>query len=466
MPATRNAHFVTRLLATVLGLALLACGGSDEAPRHDSAGQKNEAGPRPEGEHATRQLSEFGKGDTEPHRIADDVWQVHAVGNTNMVVTSEGNVVIDTGLPTDKDRARDVMRKADDGPTRYVIVTHAHQDHLGGTDVWLEEGTEVIAHETFLETQRYLTELVPYFMARNQPLYPNEIPKALLLSQTLMKRIYPNVQPTIEVDDQYAFELGGTRFEVIHTPGAEGEDSICVWLPEQKILFTGDFFGPLFPMFPNLYTIRGEKFRWPIAYIESLNKVLELEPEMLVPSHFEPIVGKEKIAAAVTKMRDATQYVHDATVQGMNDGKDVYTLMREIELPPELDLSEGHGKVSWSVRGIWEAYSGFFHYRSTTELYDVPRHYLDEELVELIGGPDAAVDRAEAHLAEDRPLEALHYTDMALAADAAHEDALKTRLAALELLMERSGDENHSEVLWLGHRITKTRDALGLASEG
>jgi alkyl sulfatase BDS1-like metallo-beta-lactamase superfamily hydrolase len=219
-------------------------------------------------------------------------------------------------------------------------------------------------------------------------------------------------------------------------------------------------------MFPNLYTIRGEKFRWAIPYIESLDKVIALEPEILVPSHFEPIVGKEKILAGVRRTRDATQYVHDETVKGMNAGKDVYTLMREIELPAHLDLSQGHGKVSWSVRGIWEAYSGFFKYRSTTELYDVPRHSLDREVVDLMGGPDTVVQQAQIHLAEGRPLEALHYCDMALAAEQDHSGALETRLAALELLMERSGDENHSEVLWLAHRIRATRDELGLASDG
>jgi len=455
------------VISIAASLLALACGSGDAPSPTESA---HVPGPAAEGRHSTRELSSFGAGETEAYKIADNVYQAHAVGNTNMAVTREGNVIIDTGLPlraTDRDRPtpRELLGKVSQGPTKYVIVTHAHQDHLGGTSEWLEEGTEVIAHKTFLETQRYLTELVPFFMRRNQPLYPNEVPDVPMnLVGGLLRRFYPQVHPTIEVDDVFRFELGGTKFEVIHTPGAEGEDSISVWLPAQKILFTGDFFGPLLPMFPNLYTIRGEKFRWPIPYIDALNKVLALEPEILVPSHFEPIVGKEKILAGVRKTRDATQYVHDETVKGMNAGKDVYTLMREIELPPNLELSEGHGKVSWSVRGLWEAYAGFFKYRSTTELYDVPRHALDPEVVEAIGGPDSVVELAQAHLAAGRPLQALHYSDMALAAEDGHRGALEARLAALELLMERSGDENHSEVLWLTYRINETREALGLAA--
>ena len=464
MHSKTHSSFVAIALAAFVAFAL-AC-GSDET--HSPTESEHAAGPAAEGGHSTRQLSSFGAGSTKPYKVAENVYQAHAVGNTSMVITSAGNVIIDTGLPARAQRdgdmsPRELLAQASDGPTKYVVVTHAHQDHLGGTSEWVEEGTEIIAHKTYLETQRYLTELVPFFMARNQPLYPAEVPDVPMnLVGGLIRRFYPQVQPTIEVDDVYKFELGGTQFEVIHTPGAEGEDSICVWLPKEKILFTGDFFGPLFPMFPNLYTIRGEKFRWAIPYIDSLNKVLALEPEILVPSHFEPIVGKEKIREGITRTRDATQYVHDETVKGMNAGKDVYTLMREIQLPKHLDLSEGHGKVSWSVRGIWEAYSGFFKYRSTTELYDVPRHSLDSELVDLIGGPDSVVEQAEVHLAAGRPLQALHYSDMALAAEDDHQGALEARLAALELLMERSGDENHSEVLWLTHRIGATREDLGL----
>jgi alkyl sulfatase BDS1-like metallo-beta-lactamase superfamily hydrolase len=441
-------------------LAVVAGCGSD-AP--ETGGPGTTPGATPDGGRATRELTEFGKDQTEPYVIAEGVYQARAVGNTNLVVTPDGDVLIDVGLPFEAERARELLEPVRHGKTRAVVVTHAHQDHLGGTSEWAEEGTEIIAHESFLETQRYLTELVPILLARNQVFYPEEVPDVPMnLAGPLIRRFYPQVEPTVLVDDEYAFEVGGVRFEVIHTPGAEGEDSICVWLPERKILFTGDFFGPLFPMFPNLYTIRGEKFRYAIPYIESLERVIALEPEILVPSHFEPIVGAERIRADMVRTRDAVRYVHDATVEGMNAGKDVYTLMREIRLPEDLAISEGHGKVAWTVRGIWEGYVGWFHFRSTTELYDVPRWQLDPELVEMAGGADAVVARAGEHLAAGRPLEALHLTDMALAADASHRGALEARLAGLERLLESSGGENHSELLWLRHQIGATREELGI----
>ena len=86
----------------------------------------------------------------------------------------------------------------------------------------------------------------------------------------------------------------------------------------------------------------------------------------------------------------------------MNAVKDVYTLMREITLPPELEVGQGYGKVSWDVRAIWENYTGWFHHRSTTELYAVDPGEIFGDIVELAGA-DRLVTRAEEHLAKHQP---------------------------------------------------------------
>ena len=97
--------------------------------------------------------------------------------------------------------------------------------------------------------------------------------------------------------------------------------------------------------------------------------MLALKPEIVLPSHGLPIKGHDQIVKRLTRYRDAIQYVHDATVQGMNDGKDVFTLMREIKLPAELDVGETYGKVSWSVRGIYEGYVGWFDLQSGHDVF-------------------------------------------------------------------------------------------------
>lgn len=399
--------------------------------------------------------------------IADNIYLASGVGNTMLIATDEGNVVFDTGLPLQSAKQllklREVMT---DTPVTHVIVSHSHQDHSGGVNLWLEPGTEVVAHREFEEEQRYLDELEPYLYQRNRALFPwipEQLPDLGILN-------YGGVRPTILVDEgsDYRFELGGVEFVVISTPGAEGADNICLWLPQKKILFTGDFFGPQFPQFPNIFTMRGEKIRKPIEYIHSLNKLIALEPEMIVPSHFNPTQGRELILANMIKTRDAVQYVHDETVAGMNAGKSVYELMREIQLPPELDLLQNHGRVSWAVKSLWEYYATWFHFESTTELYPVPAREVYAELGEIVDR-DSLLVRAKDHITEGDAVHALHLLEVALAFDPNDRQALTLRLLSLQSLMDaaNAGHKNDYEINWLKSRIAITQQHLeeGIAKE-
>ncbi len=392
--------------------------------------------------------------------IAKGVYQAPGIGHTNLVATEQGRVIIDTGLPIEAPRHRRALDLAAPGPVRYVVLTHAHLDHAGGAATWTDEGSEIITHEKFPETQRYLTELLPFQMPRNRVLVFGASPDQPFEAIEQATRGRLHVDPTILVDDVFEFELGGVEFEVIATPGAEGEDSISVWLPERKILFTGDFLGPVFPSWPTLYSLRGEKFRFPLDYIRSLDRVIALKPEMLVPSHHDPIVGRREIRSGLERIRDAVTYVHDAVVRGMNSSRTVYELMREIELPEDLELREERGKVSWAVRSIWEAYAGWFHFTSTTQLYPVPISDLYPEIAELSGGADVLARRAGEHLRDGKLVEALHFSQIALAADSGHALALQTRLDALALLLDQGGGENVYETQWLRYRIAETRREL------
>ena len=112
--------------------------------------------------------------------------------------------------------------------------------------------------------------------------------------------------------------------------------------------------------FPNIYALSGTKPRWALDWSKSIDKVLALKPEIVLTGHGDPIFGSAEITRRLTRYRDAIQYVHDETVKGMNAGKDVYTLMQEIKLPASYNLSELFGKVSWSVRGIYDGYAGWF----------------------------------------------------------------------------------------------------------
>jgi alkyl sulfatase BDS1-like metallo-beta-lactamase superfamily hydrolase len=251
-------------------------------------------------------------------------------------------------------------------------------------------------------------------------------------------------------DERHTFTLGDTRFELMHTPG-ETPDHLTVWVPSRKVAFVGDNF---YESFPNLYTLRGTRPRWARDYVASINKVLSLEPELLLPSHGPAIKGRDEIRKRLTQYRDAIQYVHDATVKGMNEGKDLVTLMREIILPAHLDVGESYGKLSWSIRGIYEGYVGWFDGNVSTMFGPASQAYA--EIVQLAGGASVVAKRA-AGLASTDPLRALYLTDMALAADARQREALEARIQALKVLDGKSTNSNERGWLAAGIREAEAR---------
>jgi alkyl sulfatase BDS1-like metallo-beta-lactamase superfamily hydrolase len=124
--------------------------------------------------------------------------------------------------------------------------------------------------------------------------------------------------------------------------------------------------------------------------------------------------------------------------------------MREITLPAEYEVGQGYGKVSWDVRAVWENYSGWFHHRSTTELYPIGFDAVGADVVEL-AGVDALVDRARAHLADNRPLHAIHLAELVTTAQPDHPGAREVLKEAHESLL--GGTTNFWERAWLSRQI-------------
>jgi alkyl sulfatase BDS1-like metallo-beta-lactamase superfamily hydrolase len=160
------------------------------------------------------------------------------------------------------------------------------------------------------------------------------------------------------------------------------------------------------------------------------------------------------------KVRDATVYLQDETIKGMNEGKDLFTLMREIELPPALRPAHSRGPAAWCVRAIFEEYVGWFRAESVTELYGIPPSSVWGELTELAGGPDVLADRAADRLAAGEPVQALHLVDMLRSVDPDHRRGREVELAALEALLERSGVVDWDDARLLELEIGRVRGEL------
>jgi len=117
-----------------------------------------------------------------------------------------------------------------------VVITHAHYDHIGG-----------------------LAALAGHFRP-----------------SVYGYRVEPGIDHGL-YDGQW-LHLGDLDFRVLHTPG-HSEDSICLYCPVTGELFSGD----------TLYRITDTGGAYPKCYLESLERIRELEISTIFPGHGEPI---------------------------------------------------------------------------------------------------------------------------------------------------------------------------------
>lgn len=394
------------------------------------------------------ELVQSGADQTHAIRRAEGVWESRGVGNSYLLTTDDGDVLVNAGTLADARQGRTRFARISSRPIRFIILTQSHANQYGGLEVYKQPDNCVIAHRIYSEDRSYGEALSAHYRRGSRRIFGGITGPTETLVPT--KEVVPDL---LVGDDGYKFELGGRRFEIVWTPGGETRSAVILWLPDEKIAIVGNLFGPLFGNQPNLNTLRGDKPRSALEFITSVKKLRALAPKLILTGH-EVIEGAEHIEREITRIADAVQWVHDRTIEGMNEGQDLRALMRVIQPPADLRLTEEYGKVAWNVRAIWHEYTGWFDPdRGTTDLYGVPPSSIATALAELAGGADRLSALARDFVALGKPLEALHVLDVALAACPASTFARAIKREALNLLDEQTGGTNLWERRWIASEL-------------
>jgi alkyl sulfatase BDS1-like metallo-beta-lactamase superfamily hydrolase len=391
--------------------------------------------------------------------LGDRIWMSSGLSNSYLLQTDEGRVIVNCGMGFEGPYHRRAFDAVDPSPTHTIVLTQGHPDHLGGVESFREPATHIVAHENFRIFRDDFERLMA-FRQRNSAFAWAEKLQAVFARAGKARHELPpqsRPEPTETFSDRLELTIGGRRLTLISTPGGETTDACVVWLPSSRTLLSGNVLGPLFGHVPNLVTVRGDRYRDALDYVASVDRIRALKPARMITGHFDPIEGEDLIEDELRRLRDATQWVHDRVVEGMNAGADVHTLMRDVKLPSELDVGEGYGKVAWNVRAIRETYAGWFHHRSTTELYATPFAAVAPDIVRTAGAP-ALVAAASSRLAAGEPVAAIHLTDVVLAADPQHAEAKRVAAEAHAALLARA--TNFWERAWRKKRLAE----LGAAS--
>jgi cyclase len=145
--------------------------------------------------------------------------------NNGWIVMDAYVVEVDANYPVGANMVIPKIKALTDRPVKFVIDTHFHPDHASGNQVWVEAfGSMIVAHEATLEILR-----------ESGAQFWQEAAKARADVAASRLKL-----PDIVYSERMAFEDPGHRIELRWPGPAHTLGDTVVWLPREKILFTGD----------------------------------------------------------------------------------------------------------------------------------------------------------------------------------------------------------------------------------
>ncbi len=193
--------------------------------------------------------------------------------NAGIIIGKEGILVVDTLISSRKAQGfiKDI-RAVSDKPIRYVVNTHYHLDHSLGNSEFAKLGAIIIAQRNCLKN------LTP----------ESTLNRASLYGLSAQEMEGTEVKPaSVTFTDRMTINLGDLTVELIYPGPSHTDDSILVYLPQERVLFTGDV---LFTHYhPNLRD--GDVESW----IKVLDFIAGLDADRIIPGH-GPLSGKRDVA--------------------------------------------------------------------------------------------------------------------------------------------------------------------------
>jgi alkyl sulfatase BDS1-like metallo-beta-lactamase superfamily hydrolase len=377
-------------------------------------------------------------------KVTDGVWVAigYGIANSILLEGDDGVVIVDTMETLEAaQQVRDAFRAITSKPVNAIIYTHSHPDHIGGAAAFAEPGVMVIAQDGVAgNMDKLASQLQPVITRRSLRMYGTMLPQGERVNIGIGGFLdlhegstLSTLRPTQTFADTLDITVAGIAMHLVHAPG-ETEDQLFVWLPQRGVLLCGDNF---YKAFPNLYTIRGTRYRDPKLWAASLDKMRALHPAFLVPSHTRPLTGADAIYAALTDYRDAIRYVHDQTLRLMNRGLLPDEIAARLQLPAHLAaspyLQPFYGKTSWSAKAIFDGNLGWYG-GDPADLQPLPPDDQARRMVELAGGAAALDKQINAAIGRKDWQWALQLSGYALRVDARDQPAKTARITALRTL--------------------------------
>jgi len=248
---------------------------------------------------------------------ADVYWTQGGVNgnnsNTGFIIGDRGVIVIDAKVNADSARLMlDEIGTITTRPVTHVILTHSDGDHINGLSAF-PPGVVVVAHEN---TKRELERMASTGGRGAPP--PGAIPTQLVRT------------------GRESLNIHGVNLVLVHVAPAHTSGDLAVFLPEQKVLFTGDLMATTRPE----PLVHPEKGGTSDGFVQSYRALIALGAETIVTGHGTLVTNVD-----LQKRMMETQARRDRVAALVAEGKSLEAVKTELGDPQTVPGPGGRGGI-------------------------------------------------------------------------------------------------------------------------
>ncbi len=373
--------------------------------------------------------------------VPGQIYQVRGfdLANISFIRSATGWIVFDplTAAETASAALALINEHLGERPVVAVVYSHSHGDHFGGAHgvvdlADVQSGkVPVIAPVGFLE--HAVAENVYAGNAMNRRMfyqYGSLLDRSPFghVDQAIGKGVAAGtaglIAPTVDiVEDIEELTVDGVRMVFQNTPGTEAPAEMNTWFPDLKAFWAAE---NIVATIHNIYTLRGALVRDALEWSRQINKALYLfggEAEVMFASHTWPRWGNDRIREIMRIQRDTYAHLNNGVMHLANQGVTINEIHRTYSVPASLQSEWAarsyHGSVEHNSRAVINRYLGYWDGNPATLIPLSPRESAPL-YVEMMGGPEPIVERAEQLLADGDYLLAIEILNKLVYAEPGH----------------------------------------------